>query len=157
MAENADTVRVEKELDQILARLLKDANGDRTTIRIDDESRGWNVNFVCAEAVRPGVKSLRSDGSIDQRAADTVKWMVKHKRKLIQPDLVNNPDPAPPPALMDVYAVKAQMLAPLFARDGYLAGWISVHYLDLHEFTDEEIAALDRASEEAKRVTGIGS
>ncbi len=157
MTKSAETQQIKKKLDAILARLLEDSHGDRTTIRIDDESRGWNVNFVCAEAVRPGVKSLRSDGSINQRAADTVKWLVKNNRNLVQPDIVNSPDPAPPPALMSAYAAKAQMLAPLCARDAYLAGWISVHYLETHEFTDDEIAALDRASEEVKLLTGIGS
>ena len=36
-------------------------------------ARGWNVDFICAEAVQPGVKSLRGDGSIDQRGAATVE------------------------------------------------------------------------------------
>lgn len=156
MAKSAETEQVEEKLDAILARLLEDSHGDRTTIRIDDEGRGWNVNFVCAEALRSGVKSLRGDGSINQRAADTVQWLVKNKRNLVQPDIINSPDPAPPPALMSAYAAKAQMLAPLFAKDGYLAGWISVHYLETHAFTDAEIAALDRASDKVKHITGIG-
>ena len=57
---------------------------------------------------------------------------------------------------MSAYAAKAQMLAPLFNETGYLQGWISVHYVDgTHEFTDAEIAALDRAATEVKRLTGI--
>jgi hypothetical protein len=48
------------------------------------------------------------------------------------------------------------MLAPLFNKTGHLQGWISVHYVDgPHTFTDAEIAALDRASAEVKRLTGI--
>jgi GAF domain-containing protein len=99
---------------------------------------------------------LRGDGSIDQRAAATVKWMEKHRRNLVQPDIINNPDPAPPRALMSAYAAKAQMLAPLFNKDSYLQGWISVHYVDgTHQFTDAEIAALDHAAAEVRRLTGI--
>ena len=57
---------------------------------------------------------------------------------------------------MSAYAAKAQMLAPLFNKAGHLQGWISVHYVDgTHTFTDAEIAALDRASAEVKRLTGI--
>ena len=149
---------LERKLDAILATLLRESGGSRSTLRIDDTARNWNVNFVCAEAVQPGVKSLRSDGSIDQRAAATVKWMVENKRNLLQGDLSNNPNPAPPPALLGVYAAKAQMLGPLFARDGYLSGWISVHYVDgPHVFSANDENALDRARADVARLTGIGS
>jgi len=148
--------RLEAELDRVLTTLVAAANGSRTTLRIDDQARGWNVNFICAEGLKPGIKSLRGDGSIDQRAAATVKWMEAHRKNLVQPDIINNPDPAPPPALMSAYAAKAQMLAPLFNQTGYLQGWISVHYVDgTHEFTDAEIAALDRAATEVRRLTSI--
>lgn len=148
--------KLETELDKVLTTLLNESNGSRTTLRIDDAARGWEVNFICAQAVKPGVKSLRGDGSIDQRAAATLQWMEKHKKNLIQPDIINNPDPAPPPALMSAYAAKAQMLTPLFNKDDFLQGWISVHYVDgTHEFTEAEIAALDRAAVEVKRLTGI--
>jgi hypothetical protein len=149
--------KLEAELDRVLTTLVVEANGSRTTLRIDDPSRGWGVDFVCAEGLKPGVKSLRGDGSIDQRAAATVKWMETHRKNLVQPDIINNPDPAPPPALMSAYAAKAQMLAPLFNKAGYLQGWISVHYVDgTHTFTEAEIAALDRAKIETARLTGIG-
>jgi len=148
--------RLEAELDRVLTTLVAAANGSRTTLRIDDQARGWNVNVICAEGLKPGIKSLRGDGSIDQRAAATVKWMEAHRKNLVQPDIINNPDPAPPPALMSAYAAKAQMLAPLFNQTGYLQGWISVHYVDgTHEFTDAEIAALDRAATEVRRLTSI--
>jgi maleate isomerase len=148
--------KLEAELDKVLATLLKDSNGSRTTLRIDDPARGWEVNFICAEALKPGVKSLRGSGSIDQRAAATLQWMDKHKKNLIQPDIINSPDPAPPPALMSAYAATAQMLTPMFNKDGFLQGWISVHYTDgVHQFTDAEIAALDRANAEVRKLTGI--
>ena len=156
MAKSDEVLDLEKKLDAVLAALLRESGGSRSTLRIDDRAREWNVNFVCAEALKPGVKSLRGDGSIDQRGAPTVKWMAANKRNLLQGDLSNNPSPAPPPALLAVYAAKAQMLGPLFAHDGYLSGWISVHYVDgTHEFTDAEIAALDRAATEVRRLTSI--
>ena len=158
MGKFAEVAGLEKQLDDVLAMLLRESHGSRCTLRIDDRARDWNVDFVCAEALQPGVKSLRGDGSIDQRAAETVKWMAVHKRNLVQPDLTNNPDPAPPPALMSAYAAKAQLLGPLLAKDGYLAGWISVHYVDgTHAITPEEERAMDRARAEVARLTGIGS
>jgi hypothetical protein len=102
------------------------------------------------------MKSLRGEGSIDQRAAATIKWLEKHCKNLVQPDIINNPDPSPPPALMSAYAAQAQMLAPLFNKTGHLQGWISVHYVgSTHQFDDAEIAALDHAAAEVKRLTGI--
>lgn len=152
------TAALEKELDGVLATLLHESHGSRCTLRIDDAGRGWDVQIICAEALAPGVKSLRGDGSINQRAAATVAWMVAHKRNLVQPNLIDKPDPAPPPALMSAYAAKAQMLGPLHDKTGYLAGWISVHYVDAtHTFTDDEVRALDRARAEVARLTGIGA
>jgi maleate isomerase len=158
MKKSSEVSALETKLDDVLTTLLRDSRGSRCTLRIDDQARGWHVDFICAEAVRPGVKSLRGDGSIDQRAAATVAWMAAQKRNLVQPDLTGSPVPAPPPALMSAYAAKAQMLAPLFAKDGSLSGWISVHYVEgTHAFTADEQAALDHAASEVRRLTGIGS
>lgn len=158
MKKTDDVAALEKKLDAVLATLLAASHGSRATLRIDDAARGWHVDFICAEAVRPNVKSLRGDGSIDQRAAATVHWLVKHKRNLVQPDLTDKPDPAPPPALMSAYAAKAQLLGPLLGSDDYLTGWISVHYVDgPHTFTADEERAMDRAREEVSRLAGISS
>jgi maleate isomerase len=158
MEKNAKVSNLEKELDEVLGTLLHKSGGSRVTLRIDDAARGWNVDFICAEALRPGIKSLRGDGSINQRMAATVKWLAANKRNLIQPDIINNPDPAPPPALMGVYAAKAQMLGPLLSKGGYLSGWISVHYVEgTHSFLDEEVQALDDACAEVMRLSDIGA
>jgi maleate isomerase len=155
---SSQVAALEKEFDDILATLLHASHGSRCTLRIDDAPRGWHVDFICAEALRPGVKSLRGDGSIDQRAAATVQWLAAEKRNLVQPDLTGSPVPPPPPALMSAYAAKAQMLAPLLAKDGALSGWISVHYVDgTHAFTAGEQRALDHAASEVARLAGIGS
>jgi maleate isomerase len=151
-----EVAALERRLDDVLATLLQDSHGSRCTVRIDDPARGWHVDLICAEALRPGVKSLRGQGAIDQRAAATVKWLAAEKRNLIQPDLTGKPVPPPPPALMGVYAAKAQMLAPLLTRAGHLAGFVSVHYVDgTRNFSAQEEAALDRAAAEVARVTGI--
>src|SRR5690606_1489270 len=133
---------LESRLDGILQILLRRVEGSGCTLRIDDVQRGWNVDFVCAEAVLPDVKSLRGDGSIDQRAADTVKWLAQHKRLLVQPDITGDADPKPPAALMSAYAAKAQMLAPLLNTEGGLDGWLSVQYTDeprSHPVEDQQV------------------
>jgi hypothetical protein len=157
MDKTTEIAAIEQELDGILAILLRESQGSRCTLRMDDPARGWNVDFICAEAIRPSVKSLRGDGSIDQRAAETVKWLAMEKRNLVQPDLTGSPIPPPPPALMSAYAAKAQMLAPLLMKNGHLVGWISVHYVDgTHAFTADEERALDRAAAKIDRLIGIG-
>ncbi len=156
MPKNNTVAELESRLNGVLTSLLDASHGSRATLRMDDAERGWQVDFICAEAIVPGVKSLRGDGSIDQRAAATVAWMDKNRRNLIQPDLTGAPDPAPPAALLSAYAAKAQMLAPLFGKAGDLQGWISVHYVDgPHSFTESEIAALDQTSTAIKNLTGL--
>jgi maleate isomerase len=153
MAENVKAL--EAALDVVLEKLLAETKGSRSTLRFDDAARGWQVNFPVAEALRPGVKSLRGQGSINQRGAPTVKWMEKHRQNLYQPDL-SKADPAPPRALIEVYGATAQMLGPIFDETGHLVAWISVHYVDgTHEFTDAHKAALDRAKAEVRRLTGL--
>src|SRR3954451_13935619 len=108
--------KLEAELDRILAKLVEETHGSRSTLRFDDPARGWDVGLPCAKAVKPGVKSMRKDASINQRASNPVKWMEKHRKTLVQPDIINSPDPAPPPALMSAYGAKAQMLSPVFNK-----------------------------------------
>lgn len=158
MAKDAGVTELEEKLDAVLAVLMHEARGSRTTLRIDDAARGWSVTYPCAEAVQPGVKPLKHEGSINQRGAATAQWMEKNRRYLIQPDLINSPDPAPPAALMSVYAAKAQLLVPLVNKADEMQGWISVHYIDSTQtFTDSDIAALAKAEAEVKRLTGIGA
>jgi hypothetical protein len=125
---DGETKRLEDQLDAILDALRKATGASRCTLRMDDEARGWHVDYVVAESLAPKVRSLRGNGAIDQRAAATVQWIEAKRRNLIQSNLMDAPDPAPPPALIDTYGATAQMLSPIFDSKGALAGWISVHY-----------------------------
>jgi maleate isomerase len=140
--------RVAAKLDALLEGLLAKVDASRTTVRLDIPSWGVSVNDVIAEACAPGVRSIRGDTSIDQRALATVKFLDQRRELLVQPDFENT-DHAPPPALISVYGVKAQMLAPLVARDE-LVGWVSVHYTpSAREWTADDVAALTAAAAEA--------
>lgn len=126
-----------------LENLLHDASADRTTLRIDLPDHDMDVDFTAAEAIAPGVRSIRRDGSLDQRRLSTVEWLEQHRRPLIQPHF--QADPTPPEALIQVYGVKAQMLSPI-ERHGKLAGWISVHSLHEREWSDSDRDALATAT-----------
>ena len=114
-----------KTFDAILAELLKTIGASRTTLRLDDAQYGFHIDDVVAEALAPGETSLRGQTSINQRAAATAQWVEKNRRLLVQSDLSSG-EPRAPEALIRLYGVRAQMLAPI-EREGRLDGWISVH------------------------------
>jgi NAD(P)-dependent dehydrogenase (short-subunit alcohol dehydrogenase family) len=132
-------------LDAILTTLREATAAARCTLRIDLPERGIHCNDVAAEAIAAGVKSLRGQTSIDQRAADSIRWLDTHHRPLVQPDLSGSVEPAPPPELMSVFGVTAQMLGPV-VRGGMLTGWISVHdEKGARRWTDVDVKALETA------------
>ena len=134
------------EFEARLQELLASTAASRVTIRLDVPERQFHVDDVVAEARRPGVKSLKHETSIDQRKVETVRWLDRERRILVQDDLRHG-DPAPPEALVAVYGTRAQMLAPLI-KDDSLVGWISVHHNDgPREWTEREIASLKRTEE----------
>ncbi|MER5208519.1 GAF domain-containing protein [Streptomyces sp. NPDC002825] len=110
---------------------------DRTTLRLDVPGHGLHVDLTAGEALGPGVRSIRRDAGLDQRRLNTVEWLEEHRLPLVQPHFRD--DPKPPQALIDVYGVRAQMLAPV-VRDTDMTGWISAHSL-----AEREWDAADRA------------
>ena len=131
-------------LDAILAPLRESVGAARVTLRLDDARRRLSVADVTAEAIAPGVASLRGQTSIDQRAAGTIHWLEAHRRVLVQDDL-RGADPAPPRELVAIYGATAQMLGPVI-RDGRLAGWVSVHHTGgPRRWSAGDVAALETA------------
>jgi maleate isomerase len=131
-------------LDAILADLLAATRASRTTLRLDSPEHGFHVDDVAAEARAAGEKSLRGQTSIDQRAAATAQWIERHRRLLVQDDLSAG-DPRPPEALLRLYGVRAQILAPI-VRHGRLDGWVSVHEgRRARRWTRRDRAAVTRA------------
>lgn len=128
----------------ILQELLDRTGATRTTLRLDLPDLGFQINDVAAEALAPGMRSLRCDTSIDQRAAASARFLERERRMLVQPDCLNA-EAAPPPELIRLYGVRAQMLGPVI-RSGELTGWISVHDTrDAREWRAADIAALEEA------------
>jgi len=140
-------------LGEVLARLREATGAMRTTLRVDVPELAFHADLPAAEALAPGTRSLLAEGSIDQRAAPTVRWLERERRTLVQPDF--DAEPRPPQALIDAYGVQAQMLGPIVS-DGRLAGWISVHSATRrNRWREDEIAALEAAVEETRRVLDL--
>ena len=112
-------------LGRVLQDLLDRTDASRVTLRVDVPEHGFHVDKAAVEALAPGERSLLQESSVDQRTADTVKWLIEQRRILVQNDVFSH-GPAPPSALMKIYGTRAQMLGPLFVGE-WLAGWISVH------------------------------
>jgi 3-oxoacyl-[acyl-carrier protein] reductase len=145
------TSELKARLDAILATLLRDTTAARCTFRVDLPERGIDCNDVAAEALAPGVRSLRGQTAIDQRAAGSIRWLDANKRPLVQGDLRGTVDPPPPPELMSVFGVTAQMLGPV-VRGGMLTGWISVHAENgARRWRDTDAEALETAVERVQR------
>src|SRR5204862_757793 len=108
----------------ICAALRRDTEAARVTLRLDAPPRALSVADVTAEALAPGVASLRGQTSIDQRAAGSIRWLEAHRRVLVQED-VSKAEAPPPPALVRLYGATAQVLAPV-RRAGGPVGWMSV-------------------------------
>ena len=151
------TPELKARLDAIVADLREATGAARVTFRVDLPERGIDANDVAAEAVAPGVTSLRGQTVIDQRAAGSIRWLDAHKRPLVQTDLRGTVEPAPPPQLMSVFGVTAQMLGPV-VRGDRLTGWISVHAEGgPRRWTESDAKALDAAVEGVQRELDDGT
>lgn len=135
---------------EIVEELLRETGASRTTLRLDSLDAFFPV---VAEALAPGIGSIAGDTSIDLQASPTFEFLARKRRLLIQPDLLDA-DPAPPPELIEHYGARAQMLAPI-VRAERLVGILSVHYAPgPREWTAEEVAVLERASEQVLNALG---
>ena len=73
----------------ILTALLEQTNASRTTLRIDLPQFGLNVNAPAAEALAPGVHSIKSQTSLDQRRAVAVLWLERNRRVFVENDCLD--------------------------------------------------------------------
>jgi maleate isomerase len=135
-----------RSLQAICARLREATEADRATLRVDMPEHNLHVDLAAAESIRPGVRSIRWEASLDQRQLDTVVWLATNRRNLVQPNFQTSP--TPPTALVDAYGVRAQMLGPVHDSRN-MAGWLSVHSLVERDWTSSDLQALDRARIEA--------
>jgi maleate isomerase len=134
------------EVDTILKTLLGTTRASRTTLRIDLPLFGLHVNAPAAEALAPGVHSIKNKTSLDQRSAVAIKWLEKNRRVFVEDDCLNTtPEVAPEKEVTEVYGIRSEMVAPVI-RHSDLVGWVSVHNVrGPHMWTKTEIAAIEAA------------
>lgn len=128
-------------------RLRHQTGGDRTTLRIDLPAAGCSVGTCAAESHGTSARSIRRDATLPQRDLETVRWIEQHRRMLVQPDFATAP--RPPQALVDVYGVQAQMLAPV-QHGADMVGWLSVHSLTERAWTAADQLAVEVAARDTE-------
>ena len=140
-------------LERELARLRDRTGACRTTLRFESAELGFRVDDVCAESVREGLNSLKGETSIDQRRGVAFQWLDRHRRVFVERDCLNAaPEVAPEREVIEIYGVRAEMVAPLIEA-GRLAGAVSVHYTrGARDWTALEIATVESA---CKEILGI--
>jgi maleate isomerase len=129
-------------LEEIAAGLLEATAASRVTVRLGTPGE---VYPVVAEALAPGVRSIRDATEIDLRKAETFRFLERERRTLVQRDCLLD-EPAVPAALIEAYGVRAQILVPV-VREARLAGIVSVHHAaTVRAWTDAEVAAAETAA-----------
>jgi maleate isomerase len=130
--------------DVLVSQLLESTGASRVTLRLDQPGE---VFPVVAEACAPGVRSIRTATEIDLRAAKTFQYLEREHELLVQRDCLTD-EPVAPQGLIELYGVRAQMLAPI-VRDDHLVGIISVHHAATpRDWSPQEICLLERAAAE---------
>jgi GAF domain-containing protein len=131
----------DERFDRVLEELREATAASRVTLRLDTPGQ---VFPVVGEALAAGIRSIREATEIDLRAATTFQYLARELKPLIQDDCTQGNYPAPP-ELIQLYGVKAQMLAPI-VRDDRLAGIVSVHYAPAtRSWSATDITALEDA------------
>lgn len=136
----------------IVDKLLVTTDADRITLRLDVLGMDYPV---VAEAEQEGVPAVAHLLDIPQRDADTVKWIGRNQKILVVADALTN-DPRPPADMTAKYGLTAFLLSPLGIQpSGDQVGWISVHTnRGRREWTEADVEATRRATEEVKRLLG---
>lgn len=143
-------------LEPILTELMRRTGAMRCTVRIDHPAQGLSVNVPCAEVLAPGARSMMPNSAVDHRRAKSVRSIEASRRTLVQGDVFADPALAPPPALVEIFGTRSQMVAPLIGKDDYLFGWVSAHFTEgPRDFAPSDIAAIEEARDAVLVVPGM--
>lgn len=129
----------------MLRDLLATTRASRVTLRRD--LPGGPPFPVVAEALAPGVGSLRDERSV-HLPTQPVVLEVQRGRQVVQHDSAAAYDDPAFRRMLEAYGgLAAQIVTPVL-RDGALAAIVSVHQLGTpRRWTDDEVAAATRAAE----------
>lgn len=127
--------------DGLMGNLLEATQASRTTLRVIGVD--GSAYLLAEHRSDADVPSMGSGVQVDPRAFPTYTYLEESRSVLVQNDTRVAPVP-PPPDLIQVHRVFAQMLSPVVVG-GHFVGTISVHLMDSpREWTEAQIDALTR-------------
>jgi GAF domain-containing protein len=136
--------------EDVLAELLEATRASRVTLRRD--VAGESPFPVVAEALAPGVGSLRDERSV-HLPTQPVVLEVQAGRQVVQDDAAAAYDDPAFQKMLEAYGgLAAQIVTPVM-RDGTLEAIVSVHQLGApRRWTEGEVAAATRAAERMREL-----
>jgi maleate isomerase len=119
----------------------------RVTVRLGPEQ---DLPLV-AESLRPHAKSLKEAVGVPQMAADTVQWVIRHRRVLAVGNAIDEA-PRTPDTMINDFDVRAFLIAPI-ESDGSFLGTVSVHASEIRTWSAADIAAAADAARKCGAAT----
>lgn len=124
----------------LAASLRAATSASRATVRLCVDN---GQPELIAESLAPGVVSMSTHVTPGIAEAPTYRFLEERQTLLIQNDCRS--DPVPPPAsLLDVFHVRAQMLAPVLI-EGVMVATISVHDEQVRAWSECDVESLRAA------------
>ena len=131
---------------RIAEQLRTGTRASRTTIRVDCDALGLEMETVAVESRDESAPTLR-DGA-------AVRWLATNRRTFVMEDCLNpwDPEVAPENYVIGLYGIRSEMVAGVFRRDA-MVGIISVHFTrGARTWSDEEVAMIEAACREVRTI-----
>ena len=132
---------------RIAERLRTGTRASRTTIRVDCDLLGLEMETVAVESRDESARALEGQRTPALREGAAVRWLATNRRTFVMEDCLNpwDPEVAPESYVVDLYGIRSEMVAGVFGGDA-MVGIVSVHYTrGARTWSDEEVAMIEAA------------
>ena len=134
----------------IADRLRSGTRASRTTIRVDCDLLGLEMETVAVESRDESARALEGQRTPALREGAAVRWLSTNRRTFVMEDCLNPWDPvvAPESYVIDLYGIRSEMVAGVFRGDA-MVGIVSVHFTrGARTWSAEEVAMIESACRE---------
>jgi GAF domain-containing protein len=146
-----ESTEAKKELERVALRLLEATQSSRVVLRLSLNGTDQEFDIPFLEILSTGVSSLGSYRP-SYRGEPAPRAHLKRTRRVLVQDDVIGADPPPPPALVEIHRVRAQMMGPIFHHD-LLIGVLSVQQVDTsRSWSSDHVTALENAAAKVLRI-----
>ena len=139
---------------RIAEQLRTGTRASRTTIRVDCDALGLEMETVAVESRDESAPALEGQRTPALRDGAAVRWLATNRRTFVMEDCLNpwDPEVAPENYVIGLYGIRSEMVAGVFRRDA-MAGIISVHFTrGARTWSDEEVAMIEAACREVRTI-----